>query len=229
MFNLQELYNIHEDTKYMNPEQEKQILSWTEQRDNLLSEISVLQNTKNTITNSIRELNQSHSEVIGQIQYKKGQLDSLTEEEKKQIKLTLIELVELKKQTTIQQRIVDEKKREVESLNIQKKDIESSLSILIPVYNTVTNQVTALNETIENVVRINNENIQEVNVIITDLKNALGDNITNLGPVYERFTAQLKSINDANASSILLSNKNANIVDTLIKELKKVLEDNTNK
>ena len=163
MFNLQELYNIHEDTKYMNPEQEKQILSWTEQRDNLLSEISVLQNTKNTITNSIRELNQSHSEVIGQIQYKKGQLDSLTEEEKKQIKLTLIELVELKKQTTIQQRIVDEKKREVESLNIQKKDIESSLSILIPVYNTVTNQVTALNETIENVVRINNENIQEVN------------------------------------------------------------------
>ena len=147
----------------MNPEQEKQILSWTEQRDTLLSEISVLQNTKNTITNSIRELNQSHSEVIGQIQYKKGQLDSLTEEEKKQIKLTLIELVELKKQTTIQQRIVDEKKREVESLNIQKKDIESSLSILIPVYNTVTNQVTALNETIENVVRINNENIQEVN------------------------------------------------------------------
>ncbi len=153
------------------------IKSWSEQRDTLLLEISHLKTTKENLTKSNVELANSNSEIQNSISYKRGKLDTLDLEEKNRNKIVSKELYNLivnKSKVEINKANLT---KDVEELSAKKKSLQDDINSLIPVYDRVTWQVEALNDTISHVVRVNTENIKDVNILISDMKSALQNNL----------------------------------------------------
>lgn len=165
---------IHVDTNFMfEQEQQNTIKTFVEERDSLLSELSLLRVEKESLSKDVNSLSESKSEIIESIQYHRGQLSIMEDFEEERSVLISRELSELIKTKTENQLIIASQTREVSDLETKRKDLELSIVNLMPVLERVTWQINQLTITVDKVVTSNTESATEVNQLLSELRQVL--------------------------------------------------------
>ena len=157
----------------MKPDQETTIKSWVEERDALIAELVPLRSEKEALLRANVELGQAHSDLLKSIQTSEGVLSVLKKNEIERATLISQELAALMNQKAELEPVVFSLTKEVAKLQEEKDSIEKSLNNLVPVYERVTWQINQLTNTVERVVTLTNKNVDEVNIIISNLKSIL--------------------------------------------------------
>lgn len=160
----------------MTQDQEITLRSFAEERDKLIAELVPLRNEKESLLKDLSESSQSMTEIDKLIDFKKGQLSILEDAEEERSLLISQDLAFKIVEKIQMENTLTSLKKEVNELDSKKKDIESSLSNLVPVYERVTWQINQLTETVHKVVTVNSDNMKELNILISELKNVLNSN-----------------------------------------------------
>lgn len=157
-------------------EQETTLRSFAEERDKLMNELAPLRNEKEKLLKDLQEISSSISEANNSLQFKHGQINIMeTLEEERSLLISQQLVLKIVEKNDLENKLT-ELQKEVSELDSKKKDIESSLSNLVPVYERVTWQINQLTETVHKVVTVNSDNMKELNILISELKNVLNSN-----------------------------------------------------
>lgn len=157
----------------MTQDQEINLRSFAEERDKLIAELVPLRNEKESLLKDLSESSQSMSEIDKLIDFKKGQFSILEDAEEERSLLISQDLAFKIVEKIQMENTLTSLKKEVDELDLKKKDIELSLSNLVPVYERVTWQINQLTETVHKVVTVNSDNIKELNILISELNKVL--------------------------------------------------------
>ena len=150
----------------MDQNQMKSIKSWTEQRDALLKDISILSSTKNNLIEETKVIGFNKADLQEQVALHKGRLLEVQESEDLRKTVISSELSDLIVKKSEAENVLKTVQDDVVSLQEKKTLLLKDLEVLLPTYERIAFQIGALNETVNNVVRVNQENTKDFNVLI---------------------------------------------------------------
>jgi len=135
------------------PAQKNAILTWTEQRDNLLKEIGVLNTEKEAIQKANKEEAASAEELRLKSAEIQGRLDMLEVLENRQKSSLSIEIVELEKRKSQLETEIEAKEAESKVFDKTKIEKMTSIELLSMVHTKVSEQTKVLEETVGKVIK----------------------------------------------------------------------------
>jgi len=135
------------------PAQKNAILTWTEQRDNLLKEIGVLNTEKEAIHKANKEQAESADELRLKSAEIQGRLDVLEVLENRQKSSLSIEIVELEKRKSQLETEITAKEAESKVFDKTKVEKMTSIELLSMVHTKVSEQTKILEETVGKVIK----------------------------------------------------------------------------
>jgi len=135
------------------PAQKNAILTWTEQRDNLLKEIGVLNTEKEAIHKANKEQAESADELRLKSAEIQGRLDVLEVLENRQKSSLSIEIVELEKRKSQLETEITAKEAESKVFDKTKVEKMTSIELLSMVHTKVSEQTKVLEETVGKVIK----------------------------------------------------------------------------
>ena len=159
----------------MTPDQTNTIKSWSEERDVLLREISLLRDEKNTLTKSNKDLSDSCTEISLSIAKMTGKLEAMDKFEGDRSVLISQDLATLSQKKAELELVVASITKEINEKTVRIQEVEVSFSNLVPLYERVRWQIGQLTETVDKVVHVNSSTIQEVNIMVDNLRKFLSD------------------------------------------------------
>jgi len=174
--------------------QKNKLKSWVEERDSILSEISILRDEKEKLLKSNREISESYTRTCDEINQSKGRLLELDIKEKEvndilstELADTLIKKNELESKIPILEKQVSilesEKKSLIDSIetlqsinsgfftkNIElEKQIGGIIELNEKNVNVVTSMMESLKVSTKELIDINKKNVEETNIVIDKL------------------------------------------------------------
>lgn len=198
----------------MDQNQMKSIKSWTEQRDALLKDISILSSTKNNLIEETKVIGFNKADLQEQVALHKGRLLEVQESEDLRKTVISSELSDLIVKKSEAENVLKTVQDDVVSLQEKKTLLLKDLEVLLPTYERIAFQIGALNETVNNVVRVNQENTKDFNVLIYNVSNILRDLVAEikqtegvLGEIKNTTTLNNESANNLNSSVGIITNK----------------------
>ena len=135
------------------PAQKNAILTWTEQRDNLLKEIGVLKTEKEAIQKENKEEAASAEELRLKSAEIQGRIDVLEVLENRQKSSLSIEIVELEKRKSQLETEITAKEAESKVFDKTKVEKMTSIELLSMVHTKVSEQTRVLEETVGKVIK----------------------------------------------------------------------------
>lgn len=156
-------------------DQQKSLKTWAEERDEILAALSPLRAEKDSLMASNQTLGQNNKALLDTIQKNTAKIELMENSEEERSLLISQELAGKILEKTNMESTLSILQKETEAVQAKKDEIEKSISVLLPILDRVTWQVSALNDTVAHVVGVNKENTNEVNILISNLKKALSD------------------------------------------------------
>lgn len=151
------------------PEQNKQLKSWADERDSILSEIVAKREVNNTLSTQNKNLAQSNTEIADKINLSLGRLAEIETKEKEMVSKVSSEISDITTQKGSLQSEVTGLKKEIEILISKKENIIQTINFATDVYNKVFERANLLDKVIGHVVSVSDENIAKVNNLTSNL------------------------------------------------------------
>lgn len=176
------------------PGQTKQLLSWSEQRDSALREVSVLEDKKLTLSKEVEGLSDTKTKIKDDVVGLKGRLNELNEREKEYEVIVSKEVAELEVKKTALELRKSNLEEKISRLEERKEDLARSIELLVSVKEKVSDHVNSiesvmktasdafsansdsmirlvaqLSESVEKILEINNGNVKKTLEVIEDL------------------------------------------------------------
>ena len=154
----------------MDPKQIEQIKSWSEQRDALLLEISVLEDKKGKLLQANKEIAQSNSEIEGRIARMHGKLEEEERIEKIILLSTSNEIAELKSEKAVLESEVVALKSQILYLADVRKEHSETIQDLADACEHLKKMENDRNISTSEMARLNTENVKEAERVIVALR-----------------------------------------------------------
>lgn len=179
----------------MDPEisipQQQNLQSFAEQRDALISEISIKRSELETITKTTTELEAHNSFLNKEIAQKEKAIELMeTFEEERSLLISQNLSGLITKYQTLTE-VVPLLEKQVETLNNEIDIKTKQLSAFTETMDYQIKQVKGLDEVVRNTVRINTENLSELNHFIVSARNS----VESLS-IIDSYVAKVKSLSD---------------------------------
>jgi chromosome segregation ATPase len=154
-------------------EQKKELNSWSEKRDSILKEISVISIQLEEKNKKSIELSESNTEIETRINQGKGRLIEIDEKEKERSKLISKEISDLQIEKSTLQVEVSSLKKEVGGLKSEKGVLIEVIDSLKKVHSDIFAKANGLDKIVEQVNRMTTTNISDFKLFFEELKNTV--------------------------------------------------------
>lgn len=151
------------------PEQIAQLQTWAAERDAVLLEISVNREENNRLLAIRKDLATSIGDIEVRIIQSVARMQELDQKEKDLVGLTNSELASLFADKSSLQSEVTGLKSDVKLLTVQKNSLIETISSLTEVHDRVYSRVGMLDKVVDNVVKITNKHLDDMNAFIKNL------------------------------------------------------------
>lgn len=157
----------------LTPEQTNQLASWAVQRDALLAEIAVLRGEKEILTGKNKNLSISITDIETRIQQSVGRMKELDERERLYTEIISEHLSILGSRKVKIETEIGFLNKDVISLRETKNSLITDIDVLQKIHDKVFLRASVLDQVVDHVTRVNAKNIDEVNTLISKLKEVL--------------------------------------------------------
>lgn len=154
-------------------DQNEQLKTWASQRDSILSEIAVLNIEKERLIIINKDLANSNTDISIKIIESEGRMAELDKKEIEYQHIVSSEIAELQKNKTLVEATVTGLEKDVFNLSARKEDLISTINTLQVLHDQVYKRTGVLDQVIDRVTRVNADNINDVNILVSGLKISL--------------------------------------------------------
>lgn len=208
----------------LTPEQKKQLQTWAEQRDSILGEITTHRREEEKLVKHNKDLSESNTELETTIQMNRGRILELDKQEKVRAKFISLEVYELEKKKTRLESIVSGLEKNISTLTARHEDITSNIKTLIETHDRVYARTSVLDQVVDRVTRVNGQSINEVNIMISGLKDSVSDMSTSLVELNDGIFKKANDLNVIVTKALDDTSKNTQAVSGLIKDMQDKLK-----
>jgi DNA repair exonuclease SbcCD ATPase subunit len=161
----------------MNPDfskdQRDNLKTWAEQRDSLLSELSVLRTESEKLQKLNNELAASHTAVIASINEIKGGIAELKIRENELQFIISKEVASLQSQKSTLEAEVAAMSKLVEALTFQKTSLEADVSFALSAFEVIKGETLLLDKVVDRVTEVSATNATRIDLLVTNLATSL--------------------------------------------------------
>ncbi len=152
---------------------QQNISSLTIERDRLMKDLEPLRNEKNVLLKEIAVLAKSKTDIQKESDILRGKVQQMEEYEGDRSVLISQDIATLSNKKVALQVAIVALEKELPDLESRKAELKADINFLLPISEGVMKQVSGFEKFIETVVRINNKNIDDVNILVANLKKLL--------------------------------------------------------
>lgn len=154
-------------------EQKKNLVTWAEQRDSILSEISILKTEKENLQKVNKDLANSNSDIETRMNEVKGRIEELKIKEN-ELPLVISKEVSFlqSKKNTLESEITSLSKI-VELLTSQKTSLEADVSFALSAFDVVKGETLLLDKVVDRVTTVSQSNANKIDTLVNDLAKSL--------------------------------------------------------
>jgi chromosome segregation ATPase len=179
-------------------EQKEQLSTWAGQRDNLLSEISVLQDLKSKLQEENKAVADSYTDIVTQTNVVIGRIEELKKKESELPSLISKEVASLESQKTTLESEVSSLKETISILVPQKESLQKDISFAVSLFDSVKNETLTLEKIVEHVSKVSENNKFVIEELVETLKKSTAEvvavnqkNVSETNLVLEKLPAML--------------------------------------
>ena len=151
-------------------EQKEQLKTWAEQRDVLLSEISILRDEKLILQKTNKEIANSSLDIADRIKISEGRIFEMNKKEVEYESVMNTELAQRIMDKAVLENQIPELQKQVDGLESQKKSLIESIEIMQSVNSGFAAKNIELEKQIGGVIYLNEKNANAVNTLMENLK-----------------------------------------------------------
>jgi len=156
-------------------QQKESLKTWSDQRDALLREVSLLQNQKDTLQKESIVLGQSNNELQLSIAENKGRLIEIKEVEDRYRNSLSNDIAKfIAEKSKIEEEIVT-KKEQLKLVESKKDEVISSINVLLKTHDQFFDRLSSLETIAEDIQKVSKVNINELKSFANDLKKSFED------------------------------------------------------
>ena len=155
------------------PEQRNQLLSWAEQRDTLLLELSQLRTEKADLTTKNRELSESNTDLETRANQVIGRIEELDKKEAEQEGIVSSDIAAIKIEKAALEGDAANLRREIITLQTSKNLLTESIASATDIYEKVFNRAKVLDEVVDHVTRVSGQNIRDIEMLLGSVKGSI--------------------------------------------------------
>jgi len=177
-------------------EQKNQLKTWAEQRDAILAEITANTSVNDALIKKNRGLNDANSIATDRAMILKGNIEILEKTEKDRVALVSKELSDVLIKTNEAQKRLANINADIEKATEQKTKLSTDIAAAIVIHDRIFARASVLDQVVDRVTRINEENINKVNIMISELGKAVVNTKTSLLSISDGMTKHMSNLND---------------------------------
>ena len=162
----------------LTPEQKENLKTWAEQRDVLLSEISILKTENEKLQSSNKDLAESNSDLENRMNVVRGRIEELKIKENEFIAMMSKNATVFQSDKTSLETEITWLKQMIEVLTTQKTSLETDVSFALGTLSVVKDEVSLLDKIVEKVTTVSSDNTFKINTLVNDLATNLADIIS---------------------------------------------------
>lgn len=155
----------------LNPEQKNTIQTWTEQRDSLLKEISVLEEQKKDVTNQCKEQAESFTKMQLEEAQILGRIDVLKQAEEVHKASVTKEVSDLEARKSRLESECEAKEEASKVFDKRKEEKLASIEVLSMVHNKMADQAKIIEETVGQVIKNSEVHVANITKTMTEVDN----------------------------------------------------------
>ena len=157
----------------MTKEQKTQLISWAEQRDSLLLEISNLRTENEKLQNHNKELSNSNSDIETRISEIRGRIEELKIKESELPPVITKEVAFLQSKKTVLESEIINLSKIVEILTSQKTSLEADVSFALGTFEVIKGETLLLDKIVDKVTTVSLTNSDRIKNIVDNLEKSL--------------------------------------------------------
>jgi chromosome segregation ATPase len=155
--------------------EEANLKSWAEQRDAILLDIANKRIEQKNLTDVVNGLSSSISDIQKRIIESNVREEELYKKEREMAQKLSSEVAELQVKKTALENQIPGLEKEVELLSANGDNLEHRIATLMELHDRVFFRTTQLDTVVDHVVKINQKNDADVNIMLSNLKKAIQD------------------------------------------------------
>lgn len=206
------------------PEQQTQLKTWSQQRDEILGELSVLRSEKDALLKNNTGLCTENGELVNRIEQNKGRIQEIDKQEKARANTILVEIVDLEKRKGILETKVSGLDSDVQGLLERKESLVSTINTLVLMHDRVFDRASVLDQVVDRVTRVNEGNIQSVNEMVVALEKSVGGISGSLSIINNSVFKRANDLNEIVTNALEATAENTKTVQGLVADLKDSLK-----
>ena len=153
--------------------EEANLKSWAEQRDAILLDIANKRIEQKNITDVVNGLSASASDIQKRIIESNVRLEELNKKEKEMAQKLSSEVADLQVRKTTIENMIPGLMSEVRNLTERRTELTDTIETLMKLHDRVFFRTTQLDVVVDHVVKINQKNDADVNIMLSNLKKAI--------------------------------------------------------
>jgi chromosome segregation ATPase len=155
------------------PEQKENLKTWAEQRDSILSQVSVLISERDKLQRINKELADSNTDIEARMNQIKGRIEELKTQEATIPFFVSQEIATLQSEKNTLEVTVASLEKMVKLLTSQKTSLEADVSFALSTFNTIKGESMMLDKVVDKVTTVSQENSNRINKLVNDLAASL--------------------------------------------------------
>lgn len=169
------LSNMNQD---FTKEQKEQLKTWSEQRDELLLEISNLRTEGEKLQTVNKELANSNTDIETRMNVIQGRIEELKIKESELPGVISKEIAFLEsKKTTLESEITSLGKA-IETLVPQKASLENDIQLALATFEAIKGEALMLDKVVDRVTQVSKENSDKIDLLVSNLATSLEEIVT---------------------------------------------------
>ena len=154
-------------------EQKNQLVTWAEQRDALLLEISNLRVAEETLQKANKALAESNTNIENRMIEIRGRIEELKIKESELPPVISREVATLQSQKSTLQAEVADLKKLIDVLSVQKTSLEIDIAAALNTLNIVKGETLLLDKVVGRVTQVSQDNTSRIDSLVTNLATSL--------------------------------------------------------
>jgi chromosome segregation ATPase len=157
----------------MTPEQRENLKTWAEQRDAILSQVSVLISDRDRLQRINNDLTASNTDIETRINESRGRIEELKIKENELPLVISREVAALQSQKSTLEGTITTLEKMVVILTEQKTSLEADVSFALTAFNAIKDETLLLDNVVDKVTAVSQENSNRINSLVNDLAKSL--------------------------------------------------------
>lgn len=188
-------------------DQQNNIKTWVEQRDEILREISVAKIENDILKKQNGELAESNTDLQTRINENKARLEVLDLKEKEREVLISENIVRLIEKQSELKSLVTGLEIDVNSLVNRKGDLISMIQVLEEMHEKIFGKIGVLGQVVDHVKRVGSENTEKANYLLSNVRNELEGFLKNVRDLNISLNDKTTKLNESIDRTVKLHTK----------------------